>query len=102
MEREDDKELWDILGHTAEATLSPLFARNVLRKIRQEASPFERTPLLRKRNRIGLAGGRRPRLPIIRRQAKIRSQAKVYVSGGLRFHRQPGRILSATPSVGCG
>ena len=43
MDREDDKELWDILGHTAEATLSPLFARNVLRKIRQEASPFERT-----------------------------------------------------------
>ncbi len=43
MEREDDKELWDVLGHTAEPTLSPLFARNVLRKIRQEASPFERT-----------------------------------------------------------
>jgi len=43
MEREEDQELWDILGHTAEPRLSPLFARNVLRKIRQEASPFERT-----------------------------------------------------------
>ncbi len=43
MEREDDKELWDILGHTAVPTVSPLFARNVLRQIRQEASPFERT-----------------------------------------------------------
>ncbi len=42
MERQDDNELWDILGHVPEPTLSPFFARNVLRKIRQEASRFER------------------------------------------------------------
>ena len=43
MEREDDQELWDFLGRTAEPRLSPFFARNVLRKIRQGASRFERT-----------------------------------------------------------
>jgi hypothetical protein len=43
MERKDDQELWDVLGRTPEPTLSPLFARNVLRKIREETSRFERT-----------------------------------------------------------
>ena len=42
MERQDDNELWDILGRAPEPTLSPFFARNVLRKIRQEATRFER------------------------------------------------------------
>ena len=43
MERGDDQELWDFLGRTAEPRLSPFFARNVLRKIRQGATRFERT-----------------------------------------------------------
>jgi hypothetical protein len=42
MERQDDNELWEILGHVPEPTLSPFFARNVLRKIRQETTPLER------------------------------------------------------------
>ena len=42
MEREDDKQLWDVLGHVPEPTLSPFFARNVLRRIRQETARFER------------------------------------------------------------
>ena len=42
MERQDDNELWDILGHAPKPTISPFFARNVLRKIRQEATRFER------------------------------------------------------------
>jgi hypothetical protein len=42
MEPQDDKELWDVLGRLPEPTLSPFFARNVLRKIRQESSYFER------------------------------------------------------------
>jgi hypothetical protein len=42
MERQDDNELWDILGCAPEPTLSPFFARNVLRKIRQETTRFER------------------------------------------------------------
>ena len=42
MEPEDDKQLWDILGHLPEPAISPFFARNVLRNIRQQASRFER------------------------------------------------------------
>src|SRR6516165_12311847 len=43
MEPQDDKELWDILGRVPEPTLSPFFARNVLRKIRQEVTGVGRT-----------------------------------------------------------
>src|SRR4029434_7575599 len=42
MEPQDDKELWDVLGRLPEPTLSPFFARNVLRKIRREPRRFER------------------------------------------------------------
>jgi hypothetical protein len=42
MQRQDDNELWDILGRIPEPTLSPFFARDVLRKIRQDATRFER------------------------------------------------------------
>jgi hypothetical protein len=42
MDREDDKELWDVLGRVPAPALSPFFARNVLRKIRQETTGFER------------------------------------------------------------
>jgi hypothetical protein len=38
MQPEDDPQLWELLGRTAEPKLSPFFARNVLREIRQEAS----------------------------------------------------------------
>jgi hypothetical protein len=34
MKREDDEKLWDLLGRSAEPQVSPFFARNVLRKIR--------------------------------------------------------------------
>src|SRR4030095_16552525 len=42
MDREDDKELWDILGRVPEPQLSPFFARNVVRGVRQGATRFER------------------------------------------------------------
>jgi hypothetical protein len=42
MDRQDDKQLWDVLGRVPEPTLSPFFARNVVRSIRQEATRFER------------------------------------------------------------
>ena len=35
MKRDDDQELWDLLGRSAEPKISPFFARNVLREIRQ-------------------------------------------------------------------
>ncbi len=36
MNREDDQELWDLLGKSAQPTVSPFFARDVVRQIRQE------------------------------------------------------------------
>src|SRR5205807_8175542 len=42
MERQDDNKLWDILGRVPEPKLSPFFTRNVLRKISQDATRFER------------------------------------------------------------
>jgi len=42
MDREDDKQLWDILGRIPEPKLSPFFARNVVRNVREEATRFER------------------------------------------------------------
>jgi hypothetical protein len=35
MRREEDEKLWDLLGRSAEPTVSPFFARNVARKIRE-------------------------------------------------------------------
>jgi hypothetical protein len=35
MRREEDEKLWDLLGHSAEPKVSPFFARNVVRKIRE-------------------------------------------------------------------
>jgi hypothetical protein len=37
MKRDDDQKLWDLLGQAAEPRISPFFARNVLREIRQPA-----------------------------------------------------------------
>ncbi|HEY6111803.1 MAG TPA: hypothetical protein VIV62_04755 [Chthoniobacterales bacterium] len=36
MKREDDEQLWELLGRAADYKVSPFFARNVLREIRQE------------------------------------------------------------------
>ena len=35
MKREEDEKLWDLLGRSAEPKISPFFARNVVRKIRE-------------------------------------------------------------------
>jgi hypothetical protein len=35
MKRDDDQELWDLLGQAAEPKVSPYFARNVLREVRK-------------------------------------------------------------------
>ena len=39
MQREDDKQLWDLLGSTARPAAAPFFARDVLRRIREETAP---------------------------------------------------------------
>ena len=36
MKREDDQELWDLLGKASQPAISPFFARNVVRRVRQE------------------------------------------------------------------
>jgi hypothetical protein len=42
MRREDDQQLWDLLGRAPEPPpVSDFFARDVLRRIRQEPSRFE-------------------------------------------------------------
>ena len=38
MKREDDEKLWDLLGRRAAPDISPFFARNVLRRIREQPS----------------------------------------------------------------
>jgi hypothetical protein len=38
MKREDDDKLWDLLGRSPEPKVSPFFARNVLREIRESES----------------------------------------------------------------
>jgi hypothetical protein len=35
MKRDDDQELWDLLGQAKEPRISPFFGRNVLREIRK-------------------------------------------------------------------
>jgi len=45
MKREDDQSLWDLLGRGAEPRLSPFFARNILREVRQQRRLFGRTVL---------------------------------------------------------
>ena len=39
MQREDDKQLWDLLGSAAQPAAAPYFARHVLRRIRAETGP---------------------------------------------------------------
>ena len=41
MKREDDQQLWDLLGKARSTEVSPFFARNVVRTIRERPQPFE-------------------------------------------------------------
>ena len=41
MKREDDQQLWALLGQARQVELSPFFARNVVRKIRERRQRFE-------------------------------------------------------------
>jgi len=41
MKPEDDQQLWDLLGQASNPKLSPFFARNVVRAVRQAPAPFE-------------------------------------------------------------
>lgn len=41
MRHEDDQELWDLLGHGRQPTLSAFFARDVIRRLRNEPRRFD-------------------------------------------------------------
>jgi len=41
MKREDDQQLWDFLGRARPTAVSPFFARNVVREIRNQPKGFE-------------------------------------------------------------
>ena len=41
MKREDDQQLWDILGQARPTEVSPLFARNVVRTVREQPKHSE-------------------------------------------------------------
>ena len=55
MNREDDEQLWDLLGAARRPEASPFFARNVLREVR-EGRPFSRTLWLSWRRLIPVSG----------------------------------------------
>jgi hypothetical protein len=38
MKREDDEKLWELLGQVPKVEFSPFFARNVLRRIREQSN----------------------------------------------------------------
>jgi len=40
MKREDDQQLWDLLGQASEPKLSPFFARNIVRATRPQSHSF--------------------------------------------------------------
>jgi hypothetical protein len=80
MEPQDDKQLWDVLGRLREPTLSPFFARNVLRKIRQEPSRFERV-----RNWLN-----------VRRLVGASAVAAVFIALALVTHHPARRTMSST------
>jgi hypothetical protein len=57
MKREDDQQLWDLLGQADEPKLSPFFARNVLRQIRREPRWFEHVRSRLRLRRLAPASG---------------------------------------------
>ncbi len=42
MRRDDDQELWDLLGGVKPTRVSPFFARDVIRRLREEPRVFDR------------------------------------------------------------
>ena len=57
MKREDDQQLWELLGRARPVQVSPFFARNILRKLREGEGRFERLRgLLRPRALIPATG----------------------------------------------
>ena len=56
VKRDDDQELWDLLGRAAEPKISPYFALNVLREIRKASNWTTFRGWLNPRRLIPIAG----------------------------------------------
>lgn len=82
MHRDDDPQLWDLLGKCPEPQPSPFFARNVLRTIRQQRTA--RSRLLVWLN--------------LRWLAPMAGVAAVLVAGAIAIHQPPVRH-SPKPAV---
>jgi hypothetical protein len=77
MKREDDEQLWDLLGRGADPKVSPFFARNILRQVRQEPRW-----LVRMRSWLG------PRRLIPALGAAVAVVAALVISSGSLLHRE--------------
>ena len=40
MKREDDQQLWDLLGRARQVELNPFFARNIVRRVQERSQRF--------------------------------------------------------------
>jgi hypothetical protein len=81
MNRDDDRQLWDLLGKAAAPQPSPFFGRNVLREIRQQQ--LSRSSILSWLS--------------LRWLAPAAGLAAVIIAGALAVH-QPHAPISATTS----
>jgi hypothetical protein len=77
MDRNDDQQLWDLLGSSAAPGPSPFFSRNVLRRLREESS-----------SRSGFAGwlSWRRLLPV---SGLVAAAAAIVVAYTVTFHQPP-------------
>jgi hypothetical protein len=83
MNREDDHQLWDLLGKSAQPGVSPFFARNVLREIRQQKSWMDR-----------MRGWLRPR-----RLIPAAAVVLVLVVSALSLHLSPSNSADNPPEL---
>lgn len=57
MKREDDQQLWDLLGRAQQVQVSPFFARNIVRKVRERHKRLQLLPAwLTSRRLVPVAG----------------------------------------------
>jgi hypothetical protein len=83
MHRDDDPQLWDLLGKAAAPEASPLFARNVVRAARNEQSARSSSlSWLNLRWLVPAAG-----------------VAAVLIAGALAIHQPRARDLAHTPVI---
>jgi hypothetical protein len=77
MQRDDDQQLWDLLGSAAQPPVSPFFARDVLRRVRK--APAQEGRLLR-------WFGWRRLLPV---SGILAATAAIFIAYTVSFHPSP-------------